>query len=75
MLTDPVSSHLDEPIPLSSLHREMILRIITTRDESKLIDENKKSVCWKYLTSIITETQEGVVFRKLLKTVKKYKKK
>eukprot|EP00347_Sterkiella_histriomuscorum_P003686 403363333 len=74
LLVDPLAQRSDDPIPLSSLHKEMIKKIIQ-QDDAEKYDPNKKSVCWQYLTHVITESQEGVVFKKLLKTVKKYKRK
>ncbi|CDW85837.1 UNKNOWN [Stylonychia lemnae] len=76
LLTDPVTPKNDQPIPLSSLHQEMIKRLITKDDENDCYEEErmKKSKCWTYLTNLITDNQDGIVFKKLMKTVKKYQK-
>eukprot|EP00347_Sterkiella_histriomuscorum_P017760 403348102 len=58
LLVDPLAQRSDDPIPLSSLHKEMIKKIIQ-QDDGEKYDPNKKSVCWQYLTHVITESQEG----------------
>eukprot|EP00347_Sterkiella_histriomuscorum_P014046 403362364 len=57
LLVDPLAQRSDDPIPLSSLHKEMIKKIIQ-QDDGEKYDPNKKSVCWQYLTHVITETSK-----------------
>ncbi|CDW81700.1 UNKNOWN [Stylonychia lemnae] len=74
MLVDPLTPKEDQPIPLSSLHREMIQQIIESQEDSPKQEKNK-SKCWPFIANIITDSQDSAHFRNLLKTVKKFKRK